>query len=64
MFYIAIFGMILVSTGFIWMQKTAMSYTVMLDRVIFLPMSIFGLVLSVMISFLIGEDFDGGFYEK
>ena len=59
--YISLFGMLLLATAFIWMQKTAMSYTVMLDRVLFLPMSVVGLVLSVTISFLAGEDFDSGF---
>ena len=34
-FFIAILGMLLVSSGFMWIQNTSMSYTVMLDRVIF-----------------------------
>ena len=45
---------------FIGMQYTAMDYQVGLDRVIFLPMSFYGVIVSAMISLFIGDDFSDG----
>ena len=59
--YLACFFMIIFSIGFILMQKTAMSYTVGINRVVFLPMVMYGIVFSVLISVFVSEEFDDGF---
>ena len=59
--YLACFFMIIFSIGFILMQKTAMSYTVGINRVVFLPMVMYGIVISVLISVFVSEEFDDGF---
>lgn len=53
--------MVLVSAGFIFMQKTAMDYTVNLDRVLFLPISMYGIAAAVLVSMGVGDDYEGGF---
>ena len=49
------------SIGFIIMQYTAMDYTVPLSRVIFLPMSFYGVTVAALVSLFVGEDFSDGF---
>ena len=62
--YLACFFMIIFSIGFILMQKTAMSYTVGINRVVFLPMVMYGIVISVLISLFVSEEFDEGFIKN
>ena len=62
--YLACFFMIIFSIGFILMQKTAMSYTVGINRVVFLPMVMYGIVISVLISLFVSEEFDDGFIKN
>ena len=61
---IASISMILFSCGFIAMQKTAMGYTVGIDRVLFLPMVVYGIVISVLVSVFACEEFDDGFIKN
>lgn len=50
---------------FIVMQATAMDYTVPLSRVIFLPMTFYGVAVAALVSLFVGEDFsDGGIRNK
>lgn len=53
--------MLFVAIGMILMQQTAMDYTVQLDRVIFLPMTMYGIASAVLVSMTCGSDYDGGF---
>lgn len=43
------------------MQHTAMSYVVKLDRVIFLPMTFYGIAMATLIGIFTGDDFNDGF---
>lgn len=55
-------GFMLFSTlGFISMQYNGMDYVVALDRVIFLPISFYGVATAALCSLFTGEDFSGGF---
>ena len=60
-FWLCLGGMLGMSVAFIIMQKTAMDYTVPLSRVIFLPMSFFGMAVAALVSLFVGEDFSDGF---
>lgn len=60
-FRLCLGGMIAMSVGFIFMQHTAMDYTVPLSRVIFLPMSFYGVTVAALVSLFVGEDFSDGF---
>lgn len=60
-FWLCLGGMLAMSVAFIIMQKTAMDYTVPLSRVIFLPMSFFGMAVAALVSLFVGEDFSDGF---
>ncbi len=60
-FWLCLFGMLAMAVGFIVMQQTAMDYEVPLSRVIFLPMSFYGVTMAALISLLVGEDFSDGF---
>ncbi len=42
------------------MQYTSMSYEVPLSRVIFLPMSFYGVIAAALVSFFVGEDYHDG----
>ena len=56
------FGMMLaMAVGLSVMQYTAMDYTVPLSRVIFLPMSFYGVTAAALVSLFVGEDFSDGF---
>lgn len=59
-FWICVSSMIIVALMFIVMQYTAMDYVVALDRVIFLPMSFYGLAIGALLAFFIGDDFSDG----
>ncbi len=53
-------AMVCLAAVFCVMQATAMDYTVALDRVIFLPMSFYGIANAVLVSIVIGtNDSDG-----
>ena len=59
--WLCIIGMLAMAVAFVVMQYTAMDYTVPLSRVIFLPMSFYGMACSALISLFVGEDFKDGF---
>lgn len=58
--WICVLSMLAVSAAMIVMQYTAMDYKVSLDRVIFLPMTFYGLAIGALTSFYIGDDFCDG----
>lgn len=58
--WFCIAGMLLTAAGFIFMQYTAMDYEVPLSRVIFLPMSFFGVAVAALVSLYVGQDFSDG----
>lgn len=58
--WIALLAMLAASGMMITMQYTSMDYEVPLSRVIFLPMTFFGLVLAALVGFFAGEDFSEG----
>lgn len=60
-FWMCLGGMLIMAVGFLIMQGTAMDYTVPLSRVIFLPMSFYGVAAAALISMFVGEDFSDGF---
>lgn len=60
-FWMCLGGMLMMAVGFLIMQGTAMDYTVPLSRVIFLPMSFYGVAAAALISMFVGEDFSDGF---
>ena len=60
-FWLCLSGMLALSGAFVTMQYTAMDYTVPLSRVIFLPMSFYGMAVAALISLFVGEDFSDGF---
>ena len=60
-FRVALLGMLTLAALFMFMQATAMDYTVPLSRVIFLPMSMFGVAMSAFVSVFVGTDFSDGF---
>ena len=60
-FYISLFSMLVMAVFFMHMQATGMNYTVPLSRVIFLPMSMFGIAMAAFVSVFIGTDFSDGF---
>lgn len=60
-FWLCLGGMLAVAAAFMGMQYTAMDYTVPLSRVIFLPMSFYGIAAAALVSLFVGEDFSDGF---
>ncbi len=58
--WLCIASMIGVSIFFSITQYTAMDYSVPLSRVIFLPLTFYGIAIAALISFYIGEDFGDG----
>lgn len=60
-FWLCLSGMLFMAVAFIFMQYTAMDYTVPLSRVIFLPMSFYGVAMAALISLFVGTDFSDGF---
>lgn len=59
-FWLSLGSMLALSIMFIIMQYTAMDYEVPLSRVIFLPLSFFGVVVAALISLFVGQDFSDG----
>lgn len=60
-FRLSLIVMLALTSAFMFIQATAMDYTVPLSRVIFLPMSMYGLAMSAFVSAFIGTDFSDGF---
>lgn len=60
-FWLSLGGMLLMAVAFIVMQYTAMDYSVPLSRVIFLPLSFYGVAVAALVSMFVGEDFSDGF---
>lgn len=54
-------GMLLVAAAMMVMQATAMDYTVPLSRVVFLPLSFYGIAAAAFVSVFAGTDFSDGF---
>ncbi len=52
--------MLLASVGLVWMQATAMDYTVPFSRVIFLSQLFYGLAAAALASVYVSEDFASG----
>ena len=59
-FWLCVLFMIALAAAFVMLQYTAMEYTVGLDRVIFLPLSFFGVASGALLSLFAGEDFSDG----
>lgn len=59
-FWLCVVCMILLAVAFCMMQYTAMDYVVSLDRVIFLPLSVYGIAVAALVSQFSGEDFHSG----
>ena len=60
-FRLVLVAMLGLSVAFMMMQATAMDYTVPLSRVIFLPMSMYGVAMAAFVSVFVGTDFSDGF---
>ena len=60
-FRLSLAGMMALSAAFMVMQATAMDYSVPLSRVIFLPMSMYGVAAAALVSVFVGTDFSDGF---
>ncbi len=60
-FRLSLIGMLVLAAAFMFIQATAMDYTVPLSRVIFLPMSMYGIAMAAFVSVFVGTDFSDGF---
>lgn len=60
-FWLAMAAMLAVSCALMIMQSTAMDYSVPLSRVVFLPLSMYGIAAAAFVSVFIGADFSDGF---
>ena len=60
-FRLSLIGMLTLAIFFMVMQATGMDFTVPLSRVIFLPMSMFGVAMAAFVSVFVGTDFSDGF---
>lgn len=60
-FRVSLIAMLVIASGLTYMQATAMDYTVPLSRVIFLPLSMYGVVMAAFVSIFTGSDFSDGF---
>lgn len=60
-FWLCLGGMLALAGAFVTMQYNAMDYTVPLSRVIFLPMSFYGMAVAALVTLFVGEDFSDGF---
>lgn len=54
-------GMLGLASAFMVIQYTAMDYSVPLSRVVFLPLSLYGMGAAAFVSVFVGTDFDDGF---
>lgn len=59
-FGLYIIAMVALASAFIAMQALAMDYTVPLSRVVFLPLSMYGVVSAAFVSVFVGTDFSDG----
>ena len=59
--YLSLVGMLMLASVFMFIQATAMEYSVPLSRVIFLPMSMYGMAMAAFVSVFAGTDFSDGF---
>lgn len=59
-FWRSLLAMLLISVGMVWMQATAMDYTVPMRRVVFLSQTFYGLVAAALASVFVSEDFASG----
>ena len=59
-FRLCLIGMLVLASGFMVMQATGMDFTVPLSRVIFLPMSMYGIAMATFVSVFVGTDFSDG----
>ncbi len=60
-FRLSLVGMLVLAIFFMVMQATDLDYTVPLSRVIFLPMSMYGVAMAAFVSVFVGTDFSDGF---
>ncbi len=60
-FFLCLLGMAILASAFMVMQATAMDYTVPLSRVVFLPLTFYGVAAAAFVSVFIGADFKDGF---
>lgn len=60
-FFLFLAGMLLLASALMAMQATAMDYTVPLSRVVFLPLSFYGVAAAAFVSVFVGADFSDGF---
>ena len=60
-FRLVMIAMIVLTGALMIMQATSMDYTVPLSRVIFLPVSMYGIFMAAFVSTFSGEDFSDGF---
>jgi len=58
--WLSVAAMLALSVAFVSMQYSGMDYVVALDRVVFLPLSFYGVIAAAFISLFIGEDFNDG----
>lgn len=58
--WLCVSAMIMAAIFFIIMQYSAMDYVVPFSRVIFLPMTFYGIATAALISFFVGDDFSDG----
>lgn len=63
-FRLSLIGMLVLAAAFMFIQATAMDYTVPLSRVIFLPMSMYGIAIAAFVSVFVGTDFSDGFIKN
>ena len=59
-FWLCVCCMETVAIALVVMQRTAMDYTVSLDRVIFLPMAFYGIAVAALVSLFVGDDYQDG----
>ena len=63
-FWLSLIGMLVLAAAFMSIQATSMEYTVPLSRVIFLPMSMYGIAMAAFVSVFAGTDFSDGFIKN
>lgn len=60
-FRLTLAGMLALAAGFMSIQAGAMDYSVPLSRVIFLPLSLYGVAMAAFVGVFTGADFSDGF---
>lgn len=56
--------MAIVAIALMAIQRTAMDYTVSLDRVLFLPMAFYGIAAAALVAGFLGDDFADGVFKN